>query len=195
MVPEDVSRYGPVFAALLRDFRLAPLGPGSPNANAESLLRRLTLPSAFRHAQVADRNMAECCLAGIWLYHDFLDESHKICQEIETPSGSYWHALMHRREPDFSNSKYWFRQVRTHAVFEPLYLAASELAAGITAAPGWLGKSSTWDPFAFVDFCEQCSSGNNNLVMLCRQIGQREWELLFDYCYSHAVSENGSQGR
>ena len=45
------------------------------------------LGSAFDHVQVRDRDMADCCRAGIWLYHDFLDEAHNICQEIHTPSG------------------------------------------------------------------------------------------------------------
>jgi hypothetical protein len=181
----DKTQYGPVFADLLREPRLAPLGPGTPNASAGSLLRQMTLERAFETVRDVDKDKARCCLSGIWLYHDFLDEAHTICQEIETPDGSYWHAIMHRREPDFSNSKYWFRRVGTHAVFEPLRIAAGELATGIKDAPGWLLKSSTWDPLAFVDLCERCNTGN--LSMLCRQIAQREWELLFDYCYYQGI--------
>ena len=49
--------------------------------------------------------MASACLAGLWLYHDYLDESHAVSQSIHTPAGSYWHGLMHRREPDFANPK------------------------------------------------------------------------------------------
>ena len=56
--------------------------------------------------------MAACCLAGVWLLHDYLDESHTISQRIDTPSGSFWHGIMHRREGDFSNAKYWFRPLR-----------------------------------------------------------------------------------
>ena len=188
MFTSDVTRYGPVFAELLREPRLPPLGPGTPNAPAHALLAEMSLERAFRHTRVADGDMARCCFAGLWLYHDFLDDSHKICQEIETPSGSYWHALMHRREPDFSNSKYWFRRVGTHAVFEPLQIAASELAAGIDSAPGWIAEQSAWDPFAFVDWCESCINSDTPLALLCRQMAQRECLLLFDHCYDHAVS-------
>ena len=45
--------------------------------------------------------MAACCLCGLWLLHDFLDESHSLSQEITTDTGSYWHGIMHRREPDY----------------------------------------------------------------------------------------------
>lgn len=51
---------------------------------------------------------ADCLLAGLWLWQDYLDEAHEICQKIETASGSWWHAILHRREGDFSNAKYWY---------------------------------------------------------------------------------------
>src|SRR5688500_14191487 len=38
---------------------------------------------------------AVALLAGLWLWHDFLDESHTISQGLHTPTGSFWHAIMH----------------------------------------------------------------------------------------------------
>src|SRR5262249_40398230 len=101
--------YTPAIQDLIRDERLAPLGPGTPNAGARSLLEALTDESLLAPHPVRDADMAAACRAGLWLYHDFIDESHSISQEIQTPTGSYWHGLMHRREPDYGNSKYWFR--------------------------------------------------------------------------------------
>src|SRR5262249_35721072 len=106
----DHSTYSPDIAELLKEPRLQPLGPGNPNAAAHDKLKPLTIDSAFAPTVVRDRDMAACCLAALWLHHDFLDESHRISQEIETPTGSYWHGILHRREPDYGNSKYWFRR-------------------------------------------------------------------------------------
>jgi hypothetical protein len=63
-------------------------------------------------AELAARSAAPELQAAIWLYVDDLAKSHTISQGIDGPIGAYWHGIMHRREGDFSNSKYWFRQAR-----------------------------------------------------------------------------------
>lgn len=194
----DPSRYGPVIGEVLRETRLAELGPGTPNLQARPVLQALTLEKAFAHARIGDRDMARACLAGLWLYHDHLDESHGLSQEIDTPTGSYWHGLMHRREPDFFNSKYWFRRVGRHAVFEELAAFARTRSAYEThPSTDFLRAPKAWDPFAFVDLCESALAGSSNLSMLCRHIQQREWELLFDHGYAAAVdgTPRGNSGR
>src|SRR5688572_32618825 len=82
-----------------------------------SALTALSESNLFDPGRARDEAMARCCLAGLWLAFDFLDESHRISQDIETPSGSYWHGIIHRREPDYANSKYWFRRAGRHAIF------------------------------------------------------------------------------
>src|SRR5436190_15268648 len=82
--------HGPVFAELLAKPRLASLDAGSPNPAVYPRLKALDLTSAFPH-RIVDEGMAKACLAGLWLYHDFLEESHVLSQDIDTPTGSYWH--------------------------------------------------------------------------------------------------------
>src|SRR5579872_3370568 len=119
--------YPSAIAELLRLMPSAPLGPGTPDRSTRDKLK--ALDDAAFGSRITDRDMADACRAGLWLAYNFLDEAQTICQEIETPEGSYWHALVHRREPDHANAAYWFRRVGVHPVFVPLHVAASELAA------------------------------------------------------------------
>ena len=149
----------------------------------------LTPQSVVGDNPLRDRDMALACCAALWLRHDFLDESHHISQSIETPAGSYWHAILHRREPDYGNSKYWFRRVGRHAIFSPLNAIARQLAreAGAGQPADDLIDQPSWDPFRFVDLCEYAIAGPASARQLCQKIQQSEWELLFEDCYRQAI--------
>ena len=95
MTTFDPTTYGAAIAALLTERRLASLGPGTPNRSVQSKLSGLKVEEAFAPHSLTDRDMANACLAGLWLYHDFLDESHTISQDLPTAEGSYWHARLH----------------------------------------------------------------------------------------------------
>lgn len=93
-------------------------------------------------------------VAAIWLYVDDLDHSHRVSQGIEGPTGAAWHAIMHRREGDFWNSKYWWRRVGPHPAIEG-------------------------DPEAFVDAVE-ADGGTDDPELVARQ--RAEWARLFAWC-------------
>jgi hypothetical protein len=178
--------YNAAIRELLSENRLAPLGPGTPNASARPQLTALTDESLLAPHTVRDPSMAAACRAGLWLYHDFIDEAHVISQEIDTPTGSYWHGLVHRREPDYSNSAYWFRRVGKHPIFDSLADEARQLAVASSVN---VVVPSPWDPFWFIDFCQACASGKEPGEHFARLLQQREWDLLFAYCHGQAIGE------
>jgi len=189
VMPLKPNSYAPAIATLLESKGSNDLGPGKPQAGVRSTLARLTPDSVCAPRPVKDVDMARACLAAMWLRHDFLDESHRTSQDIETPTGSFWHGILHRREGDFGNAKYWFRRVGRHPTFEPLAAAARALAEESEAGPaaGFLTGQTAWDPFAFVDLCQRAQAGEQSLQALAKDIQLREWELLFDYCYQQAI--------
>jgi hypothetical protein len=177
----DTAKLLPIFHPLLAEDRLNELGPGTPNLAVKSLLQELEreLPKIAKN-----RAFASACLAGLWLYHDFFAESHAISQDLDTVEGSYWHGILHRREPDYGNAKYWFRRVPRHPIFAELWQDAKTLIheAGSDVQLG----AKTWDSAAFVDLCESAAYGPDDLTLLCRRIQHREWELLFHFCQVNA---------
>jgi hypothetical protein len=181
--------YAPAVQSLLAGNRVFELGPGQPDAAGGTKLRALSLEDLFAPEHIYNPVSARACLAGLWLYFDFLDESHSISQDIASVEGSYWHGIMHRREPDYGNAKYWFRRVGRHPVFETLSVRAVELveAAGRPAGSERLTRGTGWDPFAFVDLCEAVARGQADCDLLCRHIQRAEWDLLFDHCYRRAI--------
>ena len=188
MTGRTMTSYGDVFANLLRGAMVMPLGPGRPVAKQLDGLRAMSVSSAFVGRDIVDSSMANACLAGVWLYHNYLDESHEISQSIDTPTGSFWHGIMHRREPDYSNAKYWFRRVGDHPIYPQLADDANQLASRRPDRDAVLpAMADGWDPFAFVDIVEACERKKSEADDLCQQIQMREWWLLFDHCFNAAV--------
>ncbi|MEO1994432.1 MAG: hypothetical protein ABGZ17_04070 [Planctomycetaceae bacterium] len=169
---------------------LPDLAPQPPDSNRDWLKRLLLSDSVASSGGASTASMA--WQAGLLQIHDYLDESHQFSQSIEGRGrfhdGDYWHAIMHRREPDFSNSKYWFRRVGPHPVFDRLRPVAAELLA--VAEPPQVGKwhstlcGSSWDPLAFVDLCQHAlSTQDQRLISVAQQIQYVEMELLLGHCW------------
>lgn len=160
------------------------LGPG-PRAGVRPLAAlNHELEEALARAGLTD-DRGELVRATILLWHDHLDAAHTIAQDVETKDGSYVHAIMHRREPDYGNAKYWFHRVGRHACFAELAarVTANLKAAGEDKLLETLVPRGQWDAFAFVDACEAASRrpGNDARVVLLRKIQEVEFQVLLDY--------------
>lgn len=171
------------------DDRLMPLGPGRPREEFRARLAALTPSQLFDPTPLVRLSFAEACQAALWLRHDFLDESHRISQDLPNIEGSYWHGIMHRREPDYENSKYWFRRVGHHRVMDPLLEEAAKLSVGAKGEAAYLAAQTQWDPVRFIDLCQSNAAESAPYHLLCRQIQQAEWNLLFEHCWREATEE------
>jgi hypothetical protein len=170
----DPRAYGGTVASILAldggGHRLMPLVQ-SPCSSDRA---RALLEAASPRELFPDSRAPEAALAGLYLYFSCWNEAHEIAQDIATPDGSYWHAIVHRQEPDDGNSGYWFRQVGSHAIFPALAKAAA--AVGIDSG-------GAWDPFTFIGVCERARrSPGSSIETQALEVQRVEWQLLFDYC-------------
>jgi len=156
--------------------RLGLVCRGPSSAEAARRLRSLSANELFPGAV-----SPEGAMAGLWLYFSCFEECHGVAQGLHTPEGSYWHAILHRQEPDDWNSGYWFRRVGRHPVYRPLAEEAERLAAAHPeAAPA---PSGPWDPEAFIRYCAAARArpGSATETLAC-EIQSAEWRLLFSWC-------------
>jgi hypothetical protein len=190
--------------------------------------------SAIQPEQLLSRPAASpvaafAMLAGLWLWHDGLDECHKIAQkspeelhrsalnlhskasEIYKNGGSvesvenskainhselqqmtstlaFWHAIMHRREGDFSNSKYWYARAAGHPALATIAGSVGPLVNRAPADKSLLRMiASGWNPNAFVDFVESVSADEADArYPIAVQLQQLEWRVLWEHCAREA---------
>src|ERR1035441_5140778 len=145
--------------------RLMPLA--MEQCSSEAARERLRGASAAR--LFAGARAPEAALSGLYVYFSCFEEAHAMAQDIATAEGSYWHAIVHRQDPDDGNAAYWLRPLGAHPIFPALARAA--------------GQEGRWDPFAFIEMCEQARrQPGSELQARARAIQRVEWQLLFDYC-------------
>ena len=161
----------------------APLGPGPrPGVLAESDLASKLDPLLRATKLRAGRQQLIRALVLLW--HDHLDAAHTISQGIESPDGSFVHAIMHRREPDYSNSKYWWRRVGKHPCFPEIARQVTDLLESKSEREllTKLVPRGEWDAIAFVDMCESAdgvmTSAKMSLVL--REIQAIESKVLLE---------------
>jgi len=185
------EKYGKNFVELYLPEKLNSLGSGQPDRNFSDKMNILSIESLFGDTVVQDIYAAQACISALWLHHDFLDESHTISQGNPTPTGSFWHGIMHRREGDYWNSKYWFRRVEATQVFADLAREALEITVKNKSSELKKSLSGTsWDPFLFIDLSEEYYRSGTSEEQIIQQIQRVEWQVLFEFCFSLAIKHS-----
>lgn len=121
----------------------------------------------------------EGACAGLLLFAGHWSSAHELVDDLETPDGCYWHALIHRMEPDIGNSDYWFRQVGQHPLFPSVLDAARRLAAHHDVR---LRFDQEWNPTVFNGWCEAARENPQaEKSLLVAAIHSAECHLLWNY--------------
>jgi hypothetical protein len=174
----DLSRWHPDVVALLHKAGQLPMPIVHSDASEPSA-------AALKKRRPADlfpgAKSAEALLAGLLLRLNCWKEAHEVAQDIASPEGSYWHAIVHRMEPDYGNAAYWFRRVGKHPIFPQLLSCAENLMSQFPQVN--FAMPDEWRPEIFLRFCQEAASKRgSNTERLALAIQQVEWELLMEWC-------------
>jgi hypothetical protein len=121
------------------------LGPG-PRSGRLSVA---AIDAALASVPSTDAGSQALIRAVALLWHDHHDAAHALVQDATGGVGAYIHGMLHRREPDFWNAKYWFRRVGALPFLKPLGQRVENLPGA-----GTLVAAGKFDPSRFVDAVE-----------------------------------------
>ena len=173
------------FKRLIETPDLPDLGPGPRSS-------RLLLPELNRRLDsfIEESNLPSpldpLLRSAAMLWNDHLDQSHALSQDIRTADGSFLHGMMHRREPDYGNAKYWFHRVGKHASFPTI---AGQVSRLLETEPGLVKKLAPlgiWDPSAFVDACGEAAPGpiSDPRIQTLKAVQQIEFDCLLAHLFA-----------
>lgn len=114
---------------------------------------------------------AQALVAALHLWNDSLDAAHVLVQDLSGSTGSALHGIMHRREGDYDNAKYWFRRAGDHPAWHGLQSRAArwlrEEQAGGRLPGGAIGEAlnavaaqGAWNPYLFTDAVAMAVGGS-----------------------------------
>lgn len=126
--------------------------------------------------QITDAKTFALVRGGLLYVVDDLDGAHRIFQDDPGDLASYWHGMMHRREADFDNARYWFRRAGRLPIFDRMHSAAANLSPN-------MAKQSSWDAYLLTGMCEQAKFGDSEAIPECLRLQRVEFEQLLDYCW------------
>jgi hypothetical protein len=178
-----VKGYPPLVAELMAEedllLRLRPTEPGSPDALRS--IRNAEEKDLTGGAVLADVTYPKLIRAGLLYAYDGIDESHRIIQEIGSTQASYWHGMIHRREGDFENARYWFRRTGKLGVFPEMHARAAEVSS-------LMGRQENWDPYILVGQCEQARFGGDVNQKELVALQKIEFQVMFDHLWEDAFA-------
>ncbi len=127
--------------------------------------------------------------AALWLRLGLIGRAHDIVQDGKRGTAAFLHAIVHRLEGDYWNSKYWIHQVRDQSLLEGI---GGEIIQSLDASSHMelalkmkLISSNEFQFDVFVDTCANLTKAASKLdasISIVQRIVQSEWLAIAGRC-------------
>lgn len=183
-MPDTDADWRP-FKALIATPDLPGLGP-HPRSSRRSIPELKKLVDRFLAGAGLASDLTSPLHSAALLWHDHLDASHEISQNLHTSDGSFLHGIMHRREPDYGNAKYWFHRFGKHPAYPGIANQVTRLLEDRQESDllGRLAPRGHWDPCGFVDACEQAARKSGTFIVTLQAVQEIEFDALLAHLFA-----------
>ncbi|MDX2225574.1 MAG: hypothetical protein SFY92_00525 [Verrucomicrobiae bacterium] len=130
--------------------------------------------------RIADPAMVHCVRAGLYYLYDDLGPARDVIKMQTDPMSCYWMAMIYRRENEVSLA----RQLLDRIYFNP---CANAIHRRVGEKYDLYARQLNWDPYLFLNQCEQLKFGMVELEPELRDIQNIEWTVCFEYCWNQAL--------
>lgn len=143
--------------------------------------------------------------AALHLWNDSLEGAHRIVQLFEyIPTFDLLHGIVHRREGDYSNSRYWLRNAGHHPAYYGLQARASRLLEGkdwtdedaeAGSALNAMASQGEWNPYLFLEAVAiwQSRGGREETKEVLERLQLLELRSIVRYLEGH-LRQGGREG-
>ncbi len=138
--------------------------------------------------EITDAKIFALVRGALFCAADALGAAHRIFQDDASDIGSYWHGVLHRREADFDNARYWFRRAGKLPISDRMHAAAAPVSPT-------MAKQNLWDAYLLTGMCEQAKFGDAEAAPECLRLQRIEFDELLDFCWRKSVGVTTLLGR
>ncbi len=145
-----------------------------PDAVQLELVRGASMTDLAGEAGLEERARLVRALL-LWAHGD-LTGAHRLAQDASGDLAAYLHGMIHRREQDFENARYWFGR----AGVLPFFAEVQRQGAAVSED---VAKQLNWDPYLFTTLCERSKHGARTPMRMLVDLQKIEFRTMLDYVY------------
>lgn len=169
---------------LFEDTLQRPLPTGPEDIEMVLRIRAASDAALVGSAWVEDSSLLPLLRAGLFYFHDALDEARRLAEGPRGTLADYWRQMIHRRLGEFDLARQFGRNAGELPPFQlMLRLVKDDCPA--------MARQINWDAYLVNALAEQFRFGESDLLPQLRHLQRVEFAQIYRYTWRVAVGDPG----